>query len=178
VEERSKTAIFYCPPRGHAKIESWGATNGGHRADVPDDGNMSCPRFVAGQLSLEAKEQCPDAAMVSIPGGTFRLGSEQHYSEEAFVHRVTVSPFRIDRTPVANRLCRDFVDETGYITVAERASMRAKLLTPLSSCRTPCTTDRQRHEPCRVSLRRQADGGFLMAGDRRENVWTRSNVAW
>jgi formylglycine-generating enzyme required for sulfatase activity len=178
VEERSKTAISIAHCEVTPRLKVGGRPNGGHRADVPDDGNMSCLRFVADQLSLEAKEQCPDAAMVSIPGGTFRMGSEQHYSEKASVHRVTVSPFRIDRTPVANRLCRDFVDETGYITVAERASMRAKLLTPLSSCRTPCTTDRQRHEPCRVSLRRQADGGFLMAGDRRENVWTRSNVAW
>jgi len=38
--------------------------------------------------------------MVAIPGGTFRVGSDHHYPEEAPVHRVTVEGFRIDRTPV------------------------------------------------------------------------------
>ena len=41
--------------------------------------------------------------MVWIPGGTFRMGSDEHYPEEAPVHRVTVDGFWIDRTPVTNR---------------------------------------------------------------------------
>ncbi len=45
----------------------------------------------------------PDADMVFIPGGTFRMGSDKHYSEEAPVHRVTVDAFAMDRTPVTNR---------------------------------------------------------------------------
>jgi formylglycine-generating enzyme required for sulfatase activity len=61
------------------------------------------------------------AGMVYIPGGAFRMGSERHYPEEAPVHRVTVSPFWIDRTPVTNREFRCFVEGTGYITVAEIA---------------------------------------------------------
>lgn len=43
------------------------------------------------------------ADMVRIPGGTFRMGSDNHYPEEAPVHRVTVDGFWIDRTPVTNR---------------------------------------------------------------------------
>ena len=35
--------------------------------------------------------------MVWIPGGTFRMGSDRHYPEEAPVHRVTVDGFWIDR---------------------------------------------------------------------------------
>ena len=31
--------------------------------------------------------------MVHIPGGTFRMGSDRHYPEEAPVHRVTVDAF-------------------------------------------------------------------------------------
>jgi formylglycine-generating enzyme len=59
--------------------------------------------------------------MVWLPGRTFRMGSDRHYPEEAPVHRVTVSPFWIDRTPVTNRQFRRFVEETGYVTVAEMA---------------------------------------------------------
>ena len=47
--------------------------------------------------------------MIRIPGGTFRMGSDKHYPEEAPVHRVTVDGFWIDRTPVTNRQFRDFV---------------------------------------------------------------------
>jgi formylglycine-generating enzyme required for sulfatase activity len=58
--------------------------------------------------------------MAFIPGGTFRMGSDHHYSEEAPAHRVTVAPFRVDRTPVTNAQFRRFVEATGYVTVAER----------------------------------------------------------
>ncbi|MGO4526917.1 formylglycine-generating enzyme family protein [Microvirga sp. 2MCAF35] len=58
--------------------------------------------------------------MLWIPGGTFRMGSDRHYPEEAPVHRVTVDGFWIDRTPVTNREFRRFVEATGHVTVAER----------------------------------------------------------
>ena len=57
--------------------------------------------------------------MVFIPGGTFRMGSDRHYPEEAPVHRVSVDPFWIDRTPVTNRQFREFVRATGHVTTAE-----------------------------------------------------------
>src|SRR5262249_39594709 len=59
------------------------------------------------------------SGMVAIPGGTFRMGSDKHYPEEAPVHRVTVDPFLIDRTPVTNRQFKDFVRATGHGTTAE-----------------------------------------------------------
>ena len=61
----------------------------------------------------------PAPGMVWIPGGTFRMGSDRHYPEEAPAHRVTVGPFWIDRTPVSNRQFRKFVNETGHVTLAE-----------------------------------------------------------
>ncbi|WP_202397013.1 formylglycine-generating enzyme family protein [Teichococcus coralli] len=57
--------------------------------------------------------------MTWIPGGTFRMGSEAHYAEEAPVHRVTVDGFWIDRAPVTNREFAAFVAATGHVTLAE-----------------------------------------------------------
>src|SRR4249920_4035394 len=57
--------------------------------------------------------------MVWIPGGTFRMGSDKHYPEEAPAHRVTVDGFWIDRHPITNRQFKEFVKATGHVTVAE-----------------------------------------------------------
>jgi sulfatase modifying factor 1 len=59
--------------------------------------------------------------MVLIPGGTFLMGSDHHYAEEAPAHRVTVDPFWIDVTPVTNRQFATFVAATGHKTTAEIA---------------------------------------------------------
>ena len=59
--------------------------------------------------------------MVWIPGGTFRMGSDEHYPEEAPAHSVTVDGFWMDRAPVTNREFRKFVTATRHITVAEIA---------------------------------------------------------
>ncbi len=59
------------------------------------------------------------ADMRLIAGGTFRMGSDRHYPEEAPVHRVAVEGFLIDRTPVTNRQFKDFVRATGHVTFAE-----------------------------------------------------------
>src|SRR5258707_15684228 len=59
------------------------------------------------------------ANMIRIPGGTFRMGSDKHYPEEAPAHRVVVDSFWIDRTTVTNRAFRKFVNATGHVTFAE-----------------------------------------------------------
>jgi formylglycine-generating enzyme len=61
----------------------------------------------------------PDMAW--IPGGTFLMGSDRHYPEEAPVHRVAVDGFWIDKTPVTNDAFETFVKETGHVTFAELA---------------------------------------------------------
>jgi len=62
------------------------------------------------------------AAMVWIPGGTFLMGSDDHYPEEAPAHHVTVDGFWIDRHTVTNAKFARFVHKTGHLTVAERAA--------------------------------------------------------
>jgi formylglycine-generating enzyme required for sulfatase activity len=58
--------------------------------------------------------------MVRIPGGTFRMGSDRHYPEEAPAHEVRVSGFWISRHAVTNAEFKRFVDATAYVTLAER----------------------------------------------------------
>jgi len=57
--------------------------------------------------------------MVRLPGGTFLMDSSRHYPEEAPAHRVTVSRFWIDETPVTNLQFLAFVTDTGHVTIAE-----------------------------------------------------------
>lgn len=58
--------------------------------------------------------------MVHVPGGTFAMGSDRHYPEEAPVHRVSVDAFSISPATVTNRQFSAFVESTGYASVAER----------------------------------------------------------
>ena len=51
--------------------------------------------------------------MVLIPGGTFRMGSQTGYQEEAPVHSVNVTSFYMDQLPVTNREFKTFCDSTG-----------------------------------------------------------------
>jgi formylglycine-generating enzyme required for sulfatase activity len=58
--------------------------------------------------------------MVWVPGGTFRMGSEE-IPDARPVREVRVDGFWIDRTEVTNAQFGAFVRATGYLTVAERA---------------------------------------------------------
>lgn len=60
--------------------------------------------------------------MVWIPGGSFLMGSDLHYPEEAPVHRVTVDGFWMERHEVTNARFARFVAETGHVTDAERSA--------------------------------------------------------
>src|ERR1700738_442500 len=82
---------------------------------------VSTVQFDNDAVDLKAGEHPQPAGMIRIPGGTFRMGSDRHYPEEAPVHRVTVDSFLIDRTPVTNRQFKVFVKATGHVTFAEVA---------------------------------------------------------
>ena len=69
--------------------------------------------------TVSAWAEQPLPGVIHVPGGTFRMGSDRHYPEEAPVHRVTVDDFWIDRTPVTNRQFKEFVRATGHVTTAE-----------------------------------------------------------
>jgi formylglycine-generating enzyme len=56
--------------------------------------------------------------LVWIPAGTFLMGSDSHYPEEAPAHKVSIDGFWIDRFTVTNREFARFVAKTGHVTVA------------------------------------------------------------
>ena len=64
--------------------------------------------------------QPPFPDMVWIPGGTFMMGSDRHYPEEAPAHSVSVGGFWMDAFTVTNEQFARFVAATGHVTLAER----------------------------------------------------------
>jgi formylglycine-generating enzyme required for sulfatase activity len=76
-------------------------------------------------LTSSQPAQAPSAPpypdMVWVPGGTFRMGSNSHYPEEAPAHDVAVDGFWIDRHPVTNARFAKFVLANRYVTFAELA---------------------------------------------------------
>ena len=59
------------------------------------------------------------------------MGSDRFYPEERPAHYETVDSFEIDRYAVTNRDFTEFVNDTGYVTVAER-TIDAHLTRPAS----------------------------------------------
>src|SRR5277367_6100994 len=94
-------------------------------ASASDEAMQLIPRWnQAGVEMIEVVEnqelRVRNDNMILIPGGTFRMGSDRHYPEEAPSHNVRVGGFWIDRYAVSNSDFRRFVEATGYITLAER----------------------------------------------------------
>lgn len=58
--------------------------------------------------------------MIRIDGGEFAMGSDDFYPDEGPVRRVAVDGFWISPHPVTNDQFAAFVEETGYVTVAEQ----------------------------------------------------------
>jgi formylglycine-generating enzyme len=71
-------------------------------------------------VSSVSEQPASEEPMAWIPAGTFWMGSDHHYPEEAPAHRVTVDGFWIDRFQTTNREFANFVAATGYVTIAER----------------------------------------------------------
>lgn len=60
------------------------------------------------------------AGMAWIGGGDFTMGAEYAYREEGPAHPEQVSGFWMDQTEVTNAQFAEFVDATGFLTLAER----------------------------------------------------------
>ena len=91
-------------------------------------------------MSPAGPDSRPGPDMVWIPGGTFLMGSDDHYPEEAPAHPVTVGGFWMDRHTVTNAEFARFVRKTRHLTVAEQApdpadypGAKPELLVPAST---------------------------------------------
>ncbi|WP_022886974.1 formylglycine-generating enzyme family protein [Glaciibacter superstes] len=58
--------------------------------------------------------------MIVVPGGEFAMGSQDFYPEESPIHRVKVDTFALAARAVTNRQFAEFVEATGYLTIAEQ----------------------------------------------------------
>ncbi|MFD2033334.1 formylglycine-generating enzyme family protein [Belliella marina] len=79
--------------------------------------------FTIGCNSANHKdEMIIPVGMKYIPGGQFTMGVDSGlgYPQESPAHQVRVNPFFMDETEVTNAQFGKFVEETGYVTVAER----------------------------------------------------------
>jgi formylglycine-generating enzyme required for sulfatase activity len=82
-------------------------------------------RATAAAAKPPAPGKPPSEGMVWIPGGTFLMGSDRHYPEEAPAHKVSVDAFWMDRHTVTNREFRRFAEATGHVTLAEKPANAA-----------------------------------------------------
>ncbi len=82
----------------------------------------ACDAAPQGNKDLEAKRSCvaPDSTPVKIKGGSFTMGQENTYREEGPVRQVRVDGFWIDPHEVTNGQFAKFVEETDYVTLAEK----------------------------------------------------------
>ena len=74
-----------------------------------------------GKAGPRRRGKAPFDNMMWVPSGTFMMGSNNHYPEEAPAHPVTVNCFWMDQHTVTNAQFSRFVEDTNYVTSAERA---------------------------------------------------------
>lgn len=83
----------------------------------------SCSDAGGDPTSLADAAKCTglsEAGMVWIEGGTFTMGEDPLYPEEGPPRSVAIDGFWIGKTEVTNAQFARFVEETGYVTLAER----------------------------------------------------------
>jgi len=103
-----------------------GSRQGTDGSTVPSSQRDAAPEKAAAELPARSKMRPNDGgeSMIYLPGGTFWMGTD---SDEGFpqdgegpARKVTVKPFLISAVAVTNRQFRQFVEETGYVTEAEK----------------------------------------------------------
>ena len=76
----------------------------------------------SGGTKVVATQRSAPPGMVWIPPGSYLLGSGRESPDELGERQVQTGGFFMDRTEVTNASFKEFVDDTGYITIAERSA--------------------------------------------------------
>ena len=96
----------------------------GQELIIPKAGTIA-PRSTATEVRATTTSTPPtprpavEAAMIAIPAGEFTMGSD--VEDERPPHTVFVDGFEMDKLEVTNQEFERFVQETGYVTDAEKA---------------------------------------------------------
>ncbi|MSR75134.1 MAG: formylglycine-generating enzyme family protein [Planctomycetes bacterium] len=78
-----------------------------------------------------AQKEPLDVGLVLIPSGDFLMGSAEGLADELPQVAVHVDGFRMSATEITNRMFRQFVRATGYMTTAEKTPDKAVLMAQL-----------------------------------------------
>ena len=114
--------LAYAPPKAVlADIEPKIADNrtqASNRRGATNESNIDNADGLTKNMRARLAEAAP---MVSLPGGTFVMGDDRgSLLDQRPAHKVTISPFRLDKYQVTNRQFEWFVDATSYESTAER----------------------------------------------------------
>ncbi|WP_233881279.1 formylglycine-generating enzyme family protein [Virgibacillus halodenitrificans] len=89
------------------------------RGSIAKEGTVNQQATLKNTDCIKFKEK-----MVYLSGGEFLMGTEDRdgfsADNEGPISKVNVKPFYIDKTSVSNREFKQFIDETGYMTDAEK----------------------------------------------------------
>lgn len=106
-------------------------------------GNLTASSCCAAIPKRFTNDSTAPSGMVWIPGGEFVMGcnSEEAKPDEKPAHRVKVDGFWMDATCVTNGEFKRFVEETGYITVAEKKPTLEEIMTQVPPDTQPPSED-------------------------------------
>ncbi|MFP4356129.1 MAG: formylglycine-generating enzyme family protein [Phycisphaerae bacterium] len=113
-------------------------------------GAMGNPVGGAAAETIDFADTGSTQGMIPLPGGTFRMGTEDDQAwdsdGEGPVREVTVKGFWIDATAVTNQQFATFIEDTGYVTEAEKFEWSFVFRGQVPNSRLP----RLRVQPCPV----------------------------
>ena len=106
---------------------AWSSRPGRSRRASPcrQDARQAASRYR--ELMTDERRDSAGSPFVRVPDGTFRMGSDEHYPEEAPVHRVTVDGFSMRATTVTNERVRG-VRRRDRLPDGGRAAARSRRL--------------------------------------------------
>lgn len=76
--------------------------------------------MIATSPSADTSKPLIENEMVYFNGGTFTMGSSKGEQQEQPLHQVQVRSFKIDKHPVTVKEFRQFIEQTGYQTDADK----------------------------------------------------------